>query len=150
MKLCTHCNLHNQIDAQTCHFCNRTLGAASSKKRKPLRTAILLGVVTTGVIMGCGEAKYGVPEVDNDGDGFASIIDCDDSDPAVGAEELRYLDADGDGFGDVSEVSYFCEEEEGWVIEAGDCDDENTAIHPDAEETPGDGVDSNCNDLDDE
>lgn len=40
-------------------------------------------------------------------------------------------------------------DEDGWTVAAGDCDDANAAIHPDAEETAGDGVDSNCNDADD-
>ncbi|MCB9744285.1 MAG: putative metal-binding motif-containing protein [Alphaproteobacteria bacterium] len=43
-----------------------------------------------------------------------------------------FVDRDGDGFG-VSE----------------DCDDQDAAVHPDAEETPGDGVDSNCDGDDD-
>ncbi|MCB9744282.1 MAG: putative metal-binding motif-containing protein [Alphaproteobacteria bacterium] len=43
------------------------------------------------------------------------------------------VDADGDG----------------WTVQDGDCDDSNADIHPDAEETPGDGVDSNCDDADD-
>ena len=30
-----------------------------------------------------------------------------------------------------------------------DCDDEDPDRHPDAEETPGDGIDSNCNEDDD-
>lgn len=30
-----------------------------------------------------------------------------------------------------------------------DCNDDDASIHPDAEETPGDGVDSNCNGNDD-
>ena len=37
---------------------------------------------------------------------------------------------------------------DGWDAEV-DCDDENAEIHPEAEETPGDGVDTNCNDDDD-
>jgi len=39
-----------------------------------------------------------------------------------------YVDDDGDG---VSELD-------------GDCDDNDASIHPGAEETPDDGVDSNC------
>lgn len=41
------------------------------------------------------------------------------------------VDADGDGY-----------------PASVDCDDDDPAIHPDAEETPEDGVDSNCNDSD--
>ncbi|MES2642132.1 MAG: MopE-related protein [Myxococcota bacterium] len=37
---------------------------------------------------------------------------------------------------------------DGYVL-ADDCDDEDDTIHPDAEETPGDEIDSNCNEDDD-
>ena len=43
-----------------------------------------------------------------------------------------YEDNDGDGY-----------------TEDVDCDDDDPDVHPDAEETAGDGVDSNCNDDDD-
>ena len=42
------------------------------------------------------------------------------------------------------------EDEDGDGYEASvDCDDNDEAVHPDAEETPGDGVDSNCDGEDD-
>ena len=42
------------------------------------------------------------------------------------------------------------EDEDGDGYEASvDCDDSDEAVHPDAEETPGDGVDSNCDGQDD-
>ena len=50
-----------------------------------------------------------------------------------GVAETGYLDLDGDGYSE----------------EEGDCDDEDESIHPGAEETPGDGVDSNCDGEDD-
>ena len=50
-----------------------------------------------------------------------------------GVAETGYEDLDGDGYSSAE----------------GDCDDEDENIHPDAEETPGDGVDSNCDGEDD-
>lgn len=38
---------------------------------------------------------------------------------------------------------------DGWARAEGDCEDDDPAIHPEAEETPGDGVDSNCDGDDD-
>ena len=37
------------------------------------------------------------------------------------------------------------EDGDGWTPDMGDCDDNNPDIHPDATETPNDGIDSNCN-----
>jgi hypothetical protein len=50
----------------------------------------------------------------------------------TGFETGTPVDADGDGF-NASE----------------DCDDQDASVNPDAEETPGDGVDSNCDGEDD-
>lgn len=47
--------------------------------------------------------------------------------------DTGFIDADGDGFAPVD----------------GDCDDDDPDIHPEAEETPGDDVDANCNGEDD-
>jgi hypothetical protein len=51
--------------------------------------------------------------------------------PPYGIADTTPVDADGDG--------YFSTETGG-----DDCDDTNKDIHPDADETPDDGVDSNC------
>jgi len=62
---------------------------------------------------------------------------CTDKDelfePAYGVAETGFEDLDGDGYSSAE----------------GDCDDEDENIHPEAEETPGDGVDSNCDGEDD-
>ena len=53
--------------------------------------------------------------------------------PKYGVPDTGYFDGDGDGFAPLD----------------GDCDDSDANIHPDADETPGDGVDSNCDGEDD-
>jgi hypothetical protein len=53
--------------------------------------------------------------------------------PAYGDVGPELTDADGDG--------YYAEQD--------DCDDDDADVHPDADETPGDGIDSNCDGEDD-
>ena len=109
---------------------------------------------------------------DADGDGYPSTEiggeDCDDADPEVypGAAEacngkdddcdgqtdpadsvdavLYYLDADEDGYGDPDTWLSSCAEHAGYVTTPGDCDETDPTIHPGADETPADGVDSDC------
>ena len=50
-----------------------------------------------------------------------------------GVAESGWMDADGDG----------------WSIASGDCDDGDAEVNPDATETAGDDVDSNCDGEDD-
>ncbi len=106
----------------------------------------------------------GVP-LDQDEDGFAEEEDCDDSNPTVypGAAETCngvdddcdgevdegvvitfYRDSDGDGFGDPAFPSApTCDPEEGYVVDATDCDDTDTAVNPGAEEVCN-GIDDDC------
>lgn len=52
-------------------------------------------------------------------------------------------------YGDIPTDTGVDADEDGWTVEAGDCDDGDATIHPDATETAGDGIDSNCDDSDD-
>ncbi len=64
-------------------------------------------------------------------------------------QELWYADADGDGWGDATTTVESCDPGSGWVEIEGDCDDANSAIHPDAEEVC-DALDNDCDGAVDE
>ena len=59
------------------------------------------------------------------------------------AEGIHYLDEDGDGFGVTESSITSCTLPEGYVVDDGDCNDDISAINPDAEE-PCDEVDNDC------
>ena len=105
--------------------------------------------------------------IDNDGDGYAEGLDCDDSDPAVnpGADEVcdgadndcdgltddeddsvdytgattYYPDGDGDGYGGLTGAPA-CTPPAGTTVDTGDCNDADAAINPFAQEV--------CDELD--
>jgi len=109
---------------------------------------------------------------DLDEDGFGIVDDCDDTDPTIypGAPEVCdaidnncdgevdegvtisfYADTDGDGFGDAMNTVSGCSNNApmGYVANNTDCDDTNADINPDAEEIVNNGIDENCDPLDD-
>ncbi len=69
----------------------------------------------------------------------------DDCDGLVddGFESLWYRDADGDGYGTESDTMFVVQQPEGYVAQAGDCDDANAGANPGAEEVF-DGADNDC------
>ena len=111
---------------------------------------------------------------DWDGDGYTAIgscsgtaNDCNDWNPNInpGAAEICnwqddncngqldegigdfwYLDADGDGFGNPNNVIQSCWYQWGRVTNDDDCNDSNSAIHPNAAEIC-DGLDNNCDGI---
>jgi hypothetical protein len=76
--------------------------------------------------------------------------DCDNviDENAVGLATW-YADVDGDGFGNVAGTQQSCAAPAGFVAGPGDCDDDNAAAFPGADEFC-DGYDNNCNGLSDE
>ncbi|MFH1463588.1 MAG: MopE-related protein [Pseudomonadota bacterium] len=107
------------------------------------------------------------PRIDNDGDGFSmSEGDCSDADAGVypGAPEYCdekdnncngtvdesavdaltwYRDADDDTYGDPDSTTAACTQPAGYVDNADDCDDTQTAANPWEEEVC-DGIDNDC------
>ena len=59
-----------------------------------------------------------------------------------------YPDGDGDGYGDPSLAVEECALSKGRTLTAGDCDDADATLNPDATETLSDGVDSDCDGWD--
>lgn len=96
----------------------------------------------------------GIDGTDSDGDGLASLAsggeDCDDADPDVGRATVWYVDGDGDGHGAAGRAGALtCEPPPGMVSTAGDCDDADAEVRPDAEEVCN-GRDDDCDDDVDE
>jgi len=85
-------------------------------------------------------------DIDDDCDG---LVD-DDDDPVDGQSEWA-ADLDGDGFGDADDLILACDQPDDTVPVGGpeDCDDTEASTYPGAEESWFDGVDSDCDGLDD-
>jgi MYXO-CTERM domain-containing protein len=110
----------------------------------------------------------GAPIEDQDGDGFDTTSDCDDTtsgsnpggteacdgldndcdgtvDGSNAADQPTwYNDLDGDGYGDSSTGTTSCEAPAGSVALPGDCDDQNPYQSPGAEDVCEDGFDQDC------
>ena len=102
---------------------------------------------------------------DQDADGYAVSVDCNDLYANInpGATEICdgidnncdgqadtdaqgdpwYTDSDGDGYGELTSVTFSCTQPAGTVGNADDCDDSNSYVSPAATEIC-DGVDNNC------
>ncbi len=125
---------------------------------------------TSATSSGRGPGGSGVIDADNDG--HPEGQDCDDNNAAIypGADEtcdgvdndcdqeidedpvdgtLFYADDDTDGFGDPAVAITRCSPPDGHVSQAGDCNDDDAKINPDATEICN-GIDDNCNDATDE
>ncbi|MEE2751650.1 MAG: putative metal-binding motif-containing protein [Myxococcota bacterium] len=109
---------------------------------------------------------------DIDGDGFSAAQgDCDDRDADINpnAEEVcnnkdddcdgerdndpidgntYFQDGDGDGYGSANNAIEACDRPNGYVLEDGDCNDNNSLIHPGATETSWNGTDEDCDGQD--
>jgi len=85
------------------------------------------------------DAEEVCDEIDNNCDGTAD----------EGVATAFYTDGDQDGYGDQDDVVYSCESSVAdRITTGGDCVDDDNTIHPDADEVCFDGLDSDCDSLD--
>ena len=115
MLICRKCGYHRFDDNTSCPHC---LSMPRAKSNGMRRTALALLMGFSAV--GCGENK------DDTSNDTGDII----VDPEPGA--------------DLYGVPMVDEDEDGFYADIDDCNDQDPDINPNAEETPDDGVDSNC------
>ncbi len=142
----------------------------------------LLSLLPLMLLIGCPSAPKDsdstdtgtTPLTDEDGDGFTSDVDCDDTlaDVNPDAPEICdgvdndcdgqidgasatdagtwYEDGDGDGYGSPDSLTTDCAQPAGYVADSTDCDDADAGINPDATDDDCDGVDQNCDGVPDD
>lgn len=76
--------------------------------------------------------------------GCRQVIVFADNQEALSCDVLWYGDADGDGYGGMLFTLTACDQPEGYVDNADDCDDLEPTQNPSVEEICGDGLDNNC------
>ncbi len=142
-----------------------------------MRSRLLVFALTSTLLAACGDPEKPddtgvISAEDADGDGYDTETDCDDGDPTVhpGASEAcdgadndcdgevdedavdaatYYADVDSDGFGDPSAATSACAQPSGYVDDDSDCDDDDPAINPAADEICDD-QDNDCDGLEDQ
>ena len=106
-----------------------------------------------GYIADGSDCDDGDPTINPGADEVCDGVDnnCDEivDEDAVGGDVTWYADSDGDGYGTADYTLEQCTQPEGYVLEAGDCDDQEAAINPGAVEVCNE-LDDNCNDAIDE
>jgi Putative metal-binding motif/FG-GAP repeat len=135
---------------------------------RPLLTWALLGLGVACRDKGGDSGGVDDSPRDDDGDGYFTPDDCDDSDAAVNADAVEvcngiddncngvidvgeaadgfevYADGDLDGYGNPASILTVCEVPPGYVTTGDDCDDTEATTHPGADEVCGDGLDNDC------
>lgn len=150
---CPECGCHVKLRETDCPHC----GAHLRRKDGSLpRTAaaVLMGLTALATATTGGTATGCSDSVETDGSGgeggfqSAAAYGVGGTSATGGGEG----GAAGMGFGGAAPAYGVPEtdnDKDGYFFPSSDCNDDDANIHPDAPETPGDGIDSNCNNSDD-
>jgi hypothetical protein len=133
MLACPSCSNHVLVSSTECPHCGASVSGGGGK------LLVTAGAAMLGLTLGVGcdqpQPDYGVPDT-----GDTGMNQPEYGVPDTGVSDLYgvpdtgiYTDNDGDGYSEAD----------------GDCDDSDASVHPGAEETAGDGIDSNCDGNDD-
>jgi uncharacterized repeat protein (TIGR03803 family) len=101
------------------------------------------GIANTDQLDTDHDGKGDACDEDDDNDGVLDANDCQPLDPAV-SSHTYYRDVDGDGYGAMNFSIQACSAPAGYVVQSGDCNDNNAFIHPGAPEICNNGIDDNC------
>ena len=85
--------------------------------------------------------------IDDDCD---TLVDTDDDSLDLDTLSEWYIDSDDDGYGDAASLAIGCSEPDNAVAIAGDCNDSEAAVNPDAVEICNGGIDDDCDGLEDD
>lgn len=97
-----------------------------------------------------GDCKDDNPEINPGAVEKCSFAD-ENCDGEAMAPPTFYRDSDADGYGDAADLLVdVCALPEGYAAKSGDCALDDPAVHPEAVEIAGNGVDDNCNGQTDE
>jgi hypothetical protein len=80
--------------------------------------------------------------LDEDGDGFNSVIDCDDNNEQINPNQMEVIYNGIDD--DCNPATLDDDLDQDGFLSLEDCDDENANINPEAEEIPNNGIDEDC------
>ena len=143
MLACPRCANHVLISSSECPHCGAVVSGSSGRLLMTAGAAMLGLTLATGCDRDQPQPDYGVPDTADTGGDQPDYGVPDTGEPRgedTGPSDLygvpdtgMYSDNDGDGYSEAD----------------GDCDDSDASVHPGAQETPGDGVDSNCDGSDD-
>ena len=140
-------NVHWYADLDSDGFPNEALYTVSCN---PVPGFIQFGAVLLPTEIDCNDGNSQInPSADEQCDGIDNDCDdgIDDADPDSIVTTVWTIDADSDGYGDASSTAMTvnsCEPVVGYVDNADDCDDSNSAVNPAATELC-DGLDNDCN-----
>ena len=105
-----------------------------------------------GTVLQGGDCNDDEPQINPGAVERCSFVD-EDCDGEAMAPPTFYRDADGDGYGVMSEILVevdTCTAPEGYAVEYGDCAPADPGVHPGAVEVADNGVDDDCDGLVDE